>query len=153
MPDQNSPKPTESQLKNQNSDSNSDPDEEKVNLSSSDDSESEYDSDESSEYEGDEGGGGPDNGEADDSLKYIRPGKDIPEADNTPEVNMKLFPQVLQGKRVRRRQDEEDESYVFYEDLFDFPEDPENWREEDLKELWGGHFVGDDQPQVGPGLG
>nr|XP_008344910.3 protein TIC 100 [Malus domestica] len=137
MPDQDSPKPTESQLKNQKSDSNSDPDEEKANLSSDDDSESEYDSDESSEYEGDGGGGGPDGGEADDSLKYIRPGEDIPEADNTPEVNMKLFSQVLQGKRVRRRQDEEDESYVFYEDLFDFPEDPENWREEDLKELWG----------------
>ncbi|KAB2614920.1 hypothetical protein D8674_021508 [Pyrus ussuriensis x Pyrus communis] len=137
MPDQDSPKPTESQLKDQKSDSNSDPDEEKATLSSSDDSESEYDSDESSEYEGDGGGGGPDGGEADDSLKYIRPGEDIPEADNTPEVNMKLFSQVLQGKRVRRRQDEEDESYVFYEDLFDFPEDPENWREEDLKELWG----------------
>lgn len=132
MPNQDSPKPTESPLKDQESDPNPDPDEEKENLSS--DSESEYDSDESSEYEGEGGGGG---GEADDTLNYIRPGEELPESDNTPDVNVKLFSQVLQGKRVRRRQEEEDRSYVFYEDLFDFPEDPEDWREEDLKELWG----------------
>lgn len=132
MPNQDSPKPTESPLKDQESDPNPEPDEEKENLSS--DSESEYDSDESSEYEGEGGGGG---GEADDTLNYIRPGEELPESDNTPDVNVKLFSQVLQGKRVRRRQEEEDRSYVFYEDLFDFPEDPEDWREEDLKELWG----------------
>ncbi|BBH05088.1 Membrane Occupation and Recognition Nexus repeat-containing protein, partial [Prunus dulcis] len=106
MPNQDSPKPTESPLKDQESDPNPDPDEEKENLSS--DSESEYDSDESSEYEGEGGGGG---GEVDDTLNYIRPGEELPESDNTPDVNMKLFSQVLQGKRVRRRQEEEDRSY------------------------------------------
>ncbi|KAG8362942.1 hypothetical protein BUALT_BualtUnG0021000 [Buddleja alternifolia] len=37
---------------------------------------------------------------------------------------------------MRREQDEEDEDVEYHEDLFDFPPDPENWREEDLKELW-----------------
>lgn len=133
MPDQDSQKPTESQLNGEETDPNPNPSEEEKEDLLSSDSESDYDSDKSSEYEG-EGGG---NGEVDDVVNYLRPGEQIPEDENTPEVNVKLFNQVLQGKRVRRRQDEEDKSYVFYEDLFDFPEDPEKWREEDLKELWG----------------
>lgn len=133
MPDQDSQKPTESQLNGEETDPNPNPSEEEKEDLSPSDSESDYDSDKSSEYEG-EGGG---NGEVDDVVNYLRPGEQIPEDENTPEVNVKLFNQVLQGKRVRRRQDEEDKSYVFYEDLFDFPEDPEKWREEDLKELWG----------------
>ncbi|XP_022140428.1 protein TIC 100 [Momordica charantia] len=94
--------------------------------SSSDSSESEYDSDGSSDYDD----------EVDEPLVYTRPGEEPPESDNTPEVNIRRFSQILDGKRMRRQQEEEDENYVYHEDLFDFPEDPENWREEDLQELW-----------------
>ena len=42
----------------------------------------------------------------------------------------------LESKRIKRIQEEEDQDYIYYEDLWDFPKDPENWREEDLKEYW-----------------
>ncbi|KAJ7947936.1 TIC 100 protein [Quillaja saponaria] len=107
----------------ENPDQQEEPDAGKSSLSSSEDS----DSDDSS-YEGDY--------EVEDSLTYTRPGDEPPESENTPEVNIKRFKQILESKRMKKMQEEEDRKYVFYEDLFDFPKDPENWREEDLKELW-----------------
>ncbi|KAK6163496.1 hypothetical protein DH2020_000360 [Rehmannia glutinosa] len=53
-----------------------------------------------------------------------------------PEVNIRRFTKLLNSKRLRREQEEEEKDVVYHEDLFDFPRDPENWREEDLKELW-----------------
>ncbi|XP_030522393.1 protein TIC 100 [Rhodamnia argentea] len=105
-----------------------------ANLSGSD---SDSDSDDSSSDE-EEGGGGPDSGTAgDDALTYTRPsGDDMDEDDNTPEANIRRFSEILNSRRMRRKLEEEDKNYVFHEDLFDFPEDPEKWREEDLKELW-----------------
>ena len=49
---------------------------------------------------------------------------------------MKLFKDVLDSRRLRRKRAEEDRQYEYYEDLFDFPEDPENWKEEDVMEYW-----------------
>jgi len=69
-------------------------------------------------------------------VTYTRPGDEIPESENTPEKNIARFADVLESKRMKRMKEEEDRNYVFYEDLFDFPRDKENWREEDLKELW-----------------
>ena len=37
---------------------------------------------------------------------------------------------------MKRIQEEEERKYKFYEDLFDFPKDPERWKEEDLREVW-----------------
>ncbi|XP_077241217.1 MORN (Membrane Occupation and Recognition Nexus) repeat-containing protein [Tasmannia lanceolata] len=56
--------------------------------------------------------------------------------DNSPETTIRKFNEVLDSKQYRKREAEEDREYVYYEDLFDFPPDPEKWREEDLKELW-----------------
>lgn len=44
---------------------------------------------------------------------------------------------VLNSKRMKKEREREDENITYQEDLFDFPYDPENWRETDLKELWG----------------
>lgn len=79
-----------------------------------------------------------DSSEEDDIQVYTRPGEDAEEAedDNSAEANIKRFTKLLESKRIKRRQEEEDKEYVFHEDLFDFPRDKENWREEDLKELW-----------------
>ncbi|KAA8544195.1 hypothetical protein F0562_022169 [Nyssa sinensis] len=97
------------------------------NPSSSDDSDSDSDSDDSTEP---------------DREVYTRPGEvaddfeDIPEDDNSSEANVKRFMRILNSRRMRKAQEEEERENVYHEDLFDFPRDPENWREEDLKELW-----------------
>ncbi|KAL2511138.1 hypothetical protein Adt_16738 [Abeliophyllum distichum] len=65
-----------------------------------------------------------------------QPGPDDSDAENTAESNVRRFTKVLNSKRLRKERDEEEEDYIYHEDLFDFPRDPENWREEDLKELW-----------------
>lgn len=93
----------------------------KSSTSSSSDSDSDSESEDSSEE--------------DDIQVYTRPGEDA-EDDNSAEANIKRFRKLLESKRIKRRQEEEDKEYVFHEDLFDFPRDKENWREEDLKELW-----------------
>lgn len=131
MPDQDSPNPTNTQLTAQEPD----PDDQNQPQDLSSDSEPDYYSDSSIDEPQSAAPGA--NAEVDEALTYLRPGEVVPEDQNTPEVNVKLFNQVLEGKRVKRRQEEEDKGYVFHEDLFDFPEDPEKWREEDLKELWG----------------
>lgn len=102
------------------------------NPDSSSDSELESESDSSDEEEVEAAGAV----DADEVLTYTRPGDESLESKSTPEANVQQFSEILNSRRMRRRQEEEDRSYVFYEDLFDFPEDPEKWREEDLKELW-----------------
>ncbi|KAK6141926.1 hypothetical protein DH2020_024329 [Rehmannia glutinosa] len=76
-------------------------------------------------------------------ISYVRPDgstqqlqPDDSDSENTPEVNIRRFTKLLNSKRLRREQEEEEKDVVYHEDLFDFPRDPENWREEDLKELW-----------------
>ncbi|XWS71515.1 hypothetical protein CRYUN_Cryun03dG0144500 [Craigia yunnanensis] len=71
-----------------------------------------------------------------ETLTYTRPGEAPPESENTPETNIRRYTRVLESNRIKRIQEEEDQDYIYYEDLWDFPEDPENWREEDLKEYW-----------------
>ncbi|MBA0674605.1 hypothetical protein Goari_016192, partial [Gossypium aridum] len=71
-----------------------------------------------------------------ETLTYTRPGEAPPETVNSPETNIRRYTRVLESKRIKRIQEEEDEDYVYIEDLWDFPPDPENWREEDLKEYW-----------------
>eukprot|EP00268_Persea_americana_P017249 TRINITY_DN18298_c0_g1_i2.p1 TRINITY_DN18298_c0_g1~~TRINITY_DN18298_c0_g1_i2.p1 ORF type:complete len:895 (+),score=213.76 TRINITY_DN18298_c0_g1_i2:189-2687(+) len=98
--------------------------EEKLSSSSSSSS-SEYDSDDSSD--------------SDDYNNYQAEGEEgdsEKEEDDSPETNIRRFTEALQSKKVRKQMEEEDRDYVFYEDLFDFPKDPENWREEDLMEIW-----------------
>lgn len=123
MADDDSAKPTEAPQP-ENELETEDPFADKSSTSSSSDSDSDSESEDSSEE--------------DDIQVYTRPGEDAEEAedDNSAEANIKRFTKLLESKRIKRRQEEEDKDYVFHEDLFDFPRDKENWREEDLKELW-----------------
>jgi hypothetical protein len=100
-----------------------DPDEENP---SSANSESEYDSDESyyTDYSDE------------DQLTYTRFGEEPPESENTPEINIRRFTRALDSRHLKKKQEEEDRRVKYDEDLFDFPKDPENWKEEDLQELW-----------------
>ncbi|TXG73695.1 hypothetical protein EZV62_002274 [Acer yangbiense] len=83
-------------------------------------------------------GGGEYYASADENeeLSNIRPGDEIPEWDNTPEINIRRFTRLLESNTMKKLQEEEDEDYIYHEDLYDFPDDPEKWTEEDLKELW-----------------
>ncbi|XP_010493356.1 PREDICTED: protein TIC 100 isoform X2 [Camelina sativa] len=69
-------------------------------------------------------------------LNYVRPSDIPPDPNANPETNIRRFNRVLDGKRVKRMEEEEEDNYTFYEDLFDFPRDPERWKEEDLREIW-----------------
>lgn len=62
---------------------------------------------------------------------------DEDESNNNPESNIKRFTRILNSKRLKREEEAEEKDYTYHEDLFNFPKDVENWREEDLKELWG----------------
>ena len=73
-----------------------------------------------------------------EEVMFTRPGEE-PEPsvyDNDPEANITRFNRILNTRRMKKMQEEEEKEYEYHEDLFDFPEDPENWLEEDLKELW-----------------
>ncbi|XP_051113245.1 protein TIC 100 [Andrographis paniculata] len=100
--------------------------------SSSSDSDSDSDSKSDSESESD-----------DEPISYVRPDGSVrtvspydSDQENTPEANISRFNKVLNSKRLLKAEEEEEEEAEDYEELFDFPPDPENWREEDLKELW-----------------
>ncbi|EPS73845.1 hypothetical protein M569_00908, partial [Genlisea aurea] len=77
---------------------------------------------------------------ADGKARQLQPEED--EDDNSPEANIRAFMNVLTSKRLRRAQDEEDKKIKYHEDLYDFPPDPDNWTEEDLKELWADAPIG-----------
>lgn len=82
-------------------------------------------SDYDSEYSSEDGSGGDydsTEGEAED--------------ENSPEVNYRKFMEAVESRYNRKKEEEEERGYVYHEDLFDFPRDPEKWREEDLPELW-----------------
>lgn len=106
-------------------------------LSSSEDSDTESDSDSyssyDSSYDGDYEGGDE---VRDDALAYRRSREELAQAENTPEANFQLFSEVLDSKRVKKIHEEEEREILARDEPFDFPKDPENWREEDLREFW-----------------
>ncbi|RWW26978.1 hypothetical protein BHE74_00043469, partial [Ensete ventricosum] len=55
---------------------------------------------------------------------------------NDPETNIRKFSEALESRTYRKREEAVEHGYVYHEDRFDFPRDPEKWREEDLRELW-----------------
>ncbi|KAI4322370.1 hypothetical protein L6164_022073 [Bauhinia variegata] len=128
-------KPSESQReeaqKNEaTKDQEEDPNEEK---SSSEDSDSDSESDSSGSYfEGDYGGGD----EAQPILSYRRGDEAIPEAEDTPEANLRRFSEALESSQVKKMQEDEIRNYKPLEERWNFPKDPENWMEQDLRELW-----------------
>ncbi|KAL3850336.1 hypothetical protein ACJIZ3_012218 [Penstemon smallii] len=86
----------------------------------------------------------------DGTVTQIQPVDDDYDTVNTPEVNIQRFNKVLNSKRLRQEIEEEEKEVEYHEDLFDFPPDPENWREEDLKELWADAPIGMTKPGWDP---
>ncbi|CAL1367061.1 unnamed protein product [Linum trigynum] len=109
--------------------------------SSDSDSESEYSEDDYTAVES-----------ADGTVSYVRPGDEIPESLNTPEINIPRFKALLDSKAMKKMEEEEDRDYVVWEDIWDFPPDRENWKEEDLQELWADAPVGMTKPGWDPAL-
>lgn len=111
--------------------------------SSDDDDDSEFYADDDSDYE---------------PLTYVRPDgttrqiADESDDENTAEVNIPRFAKILGSKRLQREEEEEEEDAEYPEDQFDFPPDPENWKEEDLMELWADAPVGMTKPGWDPNL-
>lgn len=73
----------------------------------------------------------------------VRYGEAPPPEMNTPEINVARFNRATKSPRYQDLLDYEedleedvDEAEVYNARLFDFPKDPENWMEQDLKELW-----------------
>ncbi|KAL5709603.1 hypothetical protein ACHQM5_020270 [Ranunculus cassubicifolius] len=113
------------------------------NSSSSSDSDSDYSSDDS---DSEEGFG---------TRKTKPPPKhdpadDYASDDDSPEANIARFTSVLESKSMKRKEKQEDKDYVFHEDLYDFPKDPENWREEDLQEMWADGPLDSNKPGWDP---
>ncbi|KAJ0266586.1 Protein TIC 100 [Hirschfeldia incana] len=96
---------------------------------SSSDSDASVESDSDNEFE-------PESDSVISAFNYVRPSDRPPNPNTTPETNIRRFNRVLEGKRVKRLEEEDERKYTFYEDLFDFPKDPERWKEEDLREVW-----------------
>ncbi|XP_050235113.1 protein TIC 100 isoform X2 [Mercurialis annua] len=117
--------PQENEEDYQEQEPEQDPDANNQSYSSSDsDSDSDYDYD----YDYTPG--------QDATSSYTRPGDEPPPSDNTPAINIARFSQVLDSEDMKESEEEEEKKYEYYEDLFNFPEDKENWKEEDLLELW-----------------
>lgn len=95
------------------------------------DAESDADSDNSSSSDGSDA---DDDTELDASL-YSKP--DDEPSPNDPDTNFKIFSKILDSKQYKKRQEEDAKKRIPRDELWNFPTDPENWREEDLKELWG----------------
>ncbi|KAL2331960.1 hypothetical protein Fmac_019541 [Flemingia macrophylla] len=53
-----------------------------------------------------------------------------------PETNLREFSAALESPAAKALKEEEDPLIVEEENPYNFPEDPENWTEQDLRELW-----------------
>ncbi|KAG7551554.1 MORN motif [Arabidopsis thaliana x Arabidopsis arenosa] len=116
-----------------------DPSQQSPNADEENGSNSDSESDSSSQSSGDDFyiSESENEAEGDNAIfNYVRPSDIPPDPNANPETNIRRFNRVLDGKRVKRMQEEEEEKYTFYEDLFDFPRDPERWKEQDLREIW-----------------
>lgn len=59
------------------------------------------------------------------------------ELDDTPEGYFKKVSQILESEEFKKLEESEEVNDVDnIEELYDFPHDPENWKEEDLREYW-----------------
>ncbi|KAL8094248.1 protein TIC 100 isoform X1 [Apium graveolens] len=56
--------------------------------------------------------------------------------DNTEAVNTKVLSDILSSPSLKQQQLAEDKSVKYLSDRYDFPHDPENWTEADLREYW-----------------
>ncbi|XP_028776973.1 protein TIC 100, partial [Neltuma alba] len=105
-------------------------------LSSSEDSDNDSDAESESSYDSSYEGDYEEGNDVRDALAYRRSREELAQLENTPEANFELFSEVLDSKRLKSMHEEEDKEILAQSDPFDFPKDPENWREEDLGEFW-----------------
>ncbi|XP_068658976.1 protein TIC 100-like [Aristolochia californica] len=141
MPDENSDQPSEEK---QDPVVESDEEEEDSSELSEEEEEAQYDADDD-EYYSDS-----DYSEDDNNVPYIEETYEEVEEDKSPEAILRKFNEVLDSREYKKSLKKEDRGYVFYEDLFDFPEDPEKWREEDLEEYWEDAPLGMTEPGWDP---
>ncbi|KAL2937608.1 hypothetical protein RDABS01_021057 [Bienertia sinuspersici] len=87
-----------------------------------------------------------------EELYYRRAGEfeDIPKEDRSEEANIERFNRVFESRRYKRKLEEEERKIEYIEDMYDFPYDRENWREEDIKELWSDAPFGMNKPGWDP---
>ncbi|KAJ0976781.1 hypothetical protein J5N97_012255 [Dioscorea zingiberensis] len=86
----------------------------------------------------------------DDVTAYYDDTDDEEKNDNSPETNIRRFTEVLESRYMKKRLEQREREYKYHEDLFDFPKDPEKWREEDLRELWADAPLGMTKPGWDP---
>lgn len=75
---------------------------------------------------------------------------DDDEKDNSPERTVRKFTEALESRSLKKKEEQEERNCVDPEDLFDFPRDPEKWREEDLQELWADGPIESSKPGWDP---
>lgn len=85
-----------------------------------------------------------------DGTAYYDDTDDEEKDDNNPESNIQRFTKVLDSSYMKKRLEQQERDYNYHEDLFDFPKDPEQWREEDLRELWADAPLGMTKPGWDP---
>ncbi|KAK1276982.1 Delta(14)-sterol reductase [Acorus gramineus] len=78
----------------------------------------------------------PDDDEYDSDEDSVDSVDDIDPDDDSPSANLRRFISSMSNRRNRRLEAEEEKRYVYHEDLYNFPPDPERWTEEDLREFW-----------------
>lgn len=62
---------------------------------------------------------------------------DNDDEDDSPEANFRKFSQVLESEEYKKLEEADEVNIVDnLEELYNFPRDPENWKEEDLQEYW-----------------
>ncbi|KAJ4977668.1 hypothetical protein NE237_008448 [Protea cynaroides] len=69
----------------------------------------------------------------DDTYEYS---DDELKEDNSPETNVKLIMEATESEGLKKIEEEEEREFALQRESFNFPEDPENWQEEDLREYW-----------------
>ncbi|OMO90216.1 hypothetical protein COLO4_19295 [Corchorus olitorius] len=122
----------EEQLTESQQDAEEDEEDDELQLNESQQQNPEFDDDSDSS---DSSSSEEDYGSDFETVPHTRPGQ-APPKNNTPEANLRRFTRALESKARKRIEEKEDQQLVTEEDLWNFPEDPEHWREEDLMEYW-----------------
>ncbi|XP_068663974.1 protein TIC 100-like [Aristolochia californica] len=146
MPDKNSAHPLEDKQEPvvESEEEKEEEDDDSSESSTKEEEEAQYEEDDYDYYSD------SDDSEDDNNEPYIEETYEEVEDDKSPEAVLRKFNEVLDSREYKKRLEKEDRGYVFYEDLFDFPEDPEKWREEDLEEYWEDAPLGMTEPGWDP---
>ncbi|VFQ71561.1 unnamed protein product [Cuscuta campestris] len=90
------------------------------------------------------------NSESEDEVSLVQP-RESRDSRNAAD-NIRDFMNVINSKRIQRRMEEDERASLLENELFEFPKDPEKWKEEDLKELWADPPAGNSKTGWDPNL-